>query len=54
MKNGRKLMDGTPNEVLNSRNIYTVFGIDAEVVINPKTLRTYIVPKELELPALEF
>lgn len=45
MKNGRKLMDGTPSEVLNSRNIYTVFGIDAEVVVNPKTLDTYIVPK---------
>lgn len=45
MKNGRKLMDGTPSEVLNSRNIYTVFGIDADVVVNPKTLGTYIVPK---------
>lgn len=48
MKNGRKLMDGTPSEVLNSRNIYTIFGIDAEVVVNPKTLHTYIVPTALK------
>ncbi|SMG06058.1 heme ABC transporter ATP-binding protein [Sphingobacterium psychroaquaticum] len=52
MKNGRKLMDGTPSEVLNSRNIYTIFGIDAEIVVNPKTLHTYIVPKALSSVAL--
>ena len=54
MKNGRKLMDGTPSEVLNSRNIYTIFGIDADVIVNPTTLHTYIVPKALQPPALEF
>jgi len=54
MKNGRKLMDGTPYEVLNSRNIYTIFGIDAEVVVNPKTLHTYIVPSALKPAVFEF
>lgn len=47
MKNGRKMMDGTPSEVLNTRNIYTIFGIDADVVVNSQTLHTYIVPKQL-------
>lgn len=49
MKNGRKLMDGTASEVLTSRNIYTVFAIDAEVAINPRTLHTYIVPKAIKI-----
>lgn len=49
MKNGRKLMDGTASEVLTSRNIYTVFGIDADVSVNPKTLRTHIIPKEIKI-----
>ncbi|MDR2285116.1 MAG: heme ABC transporter ATP-binding protein [Sphingobacterium sp.] len=54
MKNGRKLMDGTPSEVINSRNIYTIFGIDVEVVVNPKTLHTYIVPKTVNVNASGF
>lgn len=54
MKNGRKLMDGTPSEVLNSRNIYTIFGIDADVVVNPTTLHTYIVPKVVRPLSLDF
>lgn len=49
MKHGRKLMDGTAAEVLNSRNVYTVFGIDAEVSVNPKTLRVFISPKALKV-----
>ncbi|WP_437921305.1 heme ABC transporter ATP-binding protein [Sphingobacterium sp. LRF_L2] len=48
MKNGRKMMDGTPSEVLNARNIYTIFGIDADIVVNPQTLHTYIVPQLLQ------
>lgn len=54
MKNGRKLMDGTPSEVLNSRNIYTIFGIDVDVEVNPKTLHTYIVPKMLKPTTIHF
>lgn len=48
MKNGRKLMDGTPSEVLTSRNIFTIFGIDADVFTNSRSLHTYIVPKAVE------
>jgi len=54
MKNGRKLMDGTPSEVLNSRNIYTIFGIDADVMVNPKTLHTYIVTTALHSTPIDF
>ncbi len=54
MKHGRKLMDGTASEVLTSRNIYTVFGIDADISINPKTLRTHIIPKEIQINANAF
>ena len=54
MKNGRKLMDGTPSEVLNTRNIYTIFGIDVDVQVNPKTLHTYIVPKALQPTVIHF
>lgn len=53
MKNGRKMMDGTPHEVLNTRNVYTIFGIDAEIVVNPRTLRTYIIPKEVNITSLK-
>lgn len=53
MKNGRKMMDGTPHEVLNTRNVYTIFGIDAEIVVNPRTLRTYIIPKEVNISTLK-
>lgn len=49
MKNGRKLMDGTAAEVITSRNIYTVFGIDAEITVNPKTLRTHLIPKQIKI-----
>ncbi|MEJ5053870.1 heme ABC transporter ATP-binding protein [Sphingobacterium sp. MYb382] len=48
MKNGRKLMDGTPSEVITARNIYTIFGIDAEVKVDPGTLHSYIVPKPVK------
>jgi len=46
MKNGRKMMDGTPAEVLTTRNIYTIFGIDVEVIIDAKTLGVYVVPSK--------
>ena len=54
LKNGRKLHDGSPAEVLNERNIYTVFSIDAEVKINPANLKTTILPAEMELDAGKF
>lgn len=49
MKNGRRWRDGTPSEVLTPLNLYTVFSIEAEVVINPRTLNPYVVPEEIKL-----
>lgn len=49
LKHGRKLFDGTPMEVLNAKNIYTVFSVDAQVEMNPKTLRPYVKLEEMTL-----
>ncbi|PRD55807.1 heme ABC transporter ATP-binding protein [Sphingobacterium gobiense] len=49
LKHGRKLFDGTPNEVLNTKNIYTVFSVEAQVDMNPKTLRPCIKLEEMLL-----
>ena len=54
MKNGRRWREGTPSEVLTPLNIYTVFSIETEVIINPKTLNPYVVPKEITLNADHF
>jgi ABC-type hemin transport system ATPase subunit/putative heme degradation protein len=54
MKNGRRWRDGTPSEVLTPLNIYTVFSIETEVVINPRTLHPYILPKEIKLKTDHF
>ncbi|MET0393958.1 MAG: heme ABC transporter ATP-binding protein [Chitinophagaceae bacterium] len=54
MKHGKRWCDGTPSEVLTPLNIYTVFSIEAEVVINPRTLNPYMIPKEIELNATLF
>lgn len=48
LKHGRRWADGTPSEVLTPLNIYTVFSIESEVVINPKTLNPYVVPGEIK------
>lgn len=54
MKNGRRWREGTPSEVLTPLNIYTVFSIETEVIINAKTLNPYVVPKEITLNADHF
>lgn len=54
MKNGRRWRDGTPSEVLTPLNIYSVFSIETEVVINPRTLNPYIIPREIKLSADHF
>ncbi len=54
MKNGRKLHDGTPAEVLNERNIYSVFSMDAHVLMNPRSLKTNVLPLGKRLDAHEF
>ncbi len=52
LKNGRKLLDGTPIEVLTTRNIFSIFGIDAQVSINPATLRPIVVPGAINMDAM--
>lgn len=54
MKHGKRWCDGTPSQVLTPLNIYTVFSIEAEVVINPRTLNPYMIPKEIKLNATLF
>lgn len=54
MKNGRKLHDGTPSEVLNERNIYAVFSMDAHVAVNPQNLKTTVVAMGERLEASTF
>lgn len=49
LKNGRKWHDGTPAEVLNPRNVYNVFAIEAEVILNTHTLKPVVLPKEIRL-----
>lgn len=54
MKDGRRWKDGTPAQVLNTQDIYNVFGIETEVVMNRKTLTPYLLPKEVKLNATHF
>jgi len=53
LKNGRKMHDGTPAEVLNARNIYQIFSIDSQVSINPTNLSTQVLalPMKIDLGA---
>jgi len=54
LKNGRKWNDGTPAEVLNTKNIYNIFSIAAEVSSHKQTLRPYILPKDVAVDVLCF
>lgn len=54
LKNGRKWNDGTPAEVLNTKNIYNIFSIEAEVCLNPHTLKPFILPKEMHVDEDKF
>ncbi len=54
MKDGRRWKDGTPAQVLNTNDIYHVFGLETEVVMNRKTLTPYLLPKEIRLNAAHF
>jgi putative heme degradation protein/ABC-type hemin transport system ATPase subunit len=47
LKHGRKWYDGTPQEVLQPKSVYEIFEIEADVVINPSTLKQMIMPREL-------
>lgn len=54
LKNGRKWNDGTPAEVLNTKNVYNIFSIAADVSINAHTLKPYILPREISIDSLQF
>ncbi len=54
LKSGRRWKDGGPAEVLTPLDIYTVFGLETEVLMNPKTLTPYVIPKEIRLNATHF
>jgi putative heme degradation protein/ABC-type hemin transport system ATPase subunit len=47
LKNGRKWYDGTPAEVLSTKQLYDIFEIDADVYTNPKTLKPYSLAKQV-------
>ncbi|MFT4094916.1 MAG: heme ABC transporter ATP-binding protein [Niabella sp.] len=49
LKNGRKFYDGTPAEVLTSRNIYTIFSVDADITPHPVTLQRQVFTKPVYL-----
>ncbi|MFT4204693.1 MAG: heme ABC transporter ATP-binding protein [Chitinophagaceae bacterium] len=42
LKNGRKFYDGTPEEVLTDRNIYTIFSVDVDITSHPFTLQRQV------------
>lgn len=54
LKNGRKLFDGTPIEVLNTKDVYTVFSVDSAIDINKRTLKPYVRFEEMELDETAF
>ncbi|MGJ1227872.1 heme ABC transporter ATP-binding protein [Sphingobacterium siyangense] len=49
LKNGRKLFHGTPVEVLAQKEIYTIFSVESNVIMNPKTLKPYVQLEEMDI-----
>ena len=49
LKNGRKLFDGAPIEVLNKSNLYTVFSVETAVELNPRILKPVVQLQEMKL-----
>jgi putative heme degradation protein/ABC-type hemin transport system ATPase subunit len=47
LKNGRKWYDGTPQEILQPKPVYEIFEVEADIVINPSTLKQMIMPREV-------
>ncbi|WP_437919336.1 heme ABC transporter ATP-binding protein [Sphingobacterium sp. LRF_L2] len=54
LKGGRKWWDGTPEEVFTSKNIFSAFGVDASVRMDPQTLTTQVLPVAIRLEATDF
>ncbi|RZF61348.1 heme ABC transporter ATP-binding protein [Sphingobacterium corticibacterium] len=49
LKNGRKWLDGTPNEVLNDKNIYTIFSVESSISVDNHSLKPHIFFKEMHI-----
>ncbi|RYF26491.1 MAG: heme ABC transporter ATP-binding protein [Flavobacteriales bacterium] len=49
LKNGRRWKYGTPVEVLNTEDIYQVFGVETEIHLNPKTLSPLVINKPIKI-----
>lgn len=54
LKNGRKFIDGTPVEVLNGKDIYTIFSVESVVELCAKTLRPHVKLEEMVLDTTAF
>lgn len=54
LKDGRRWKYGSPNEVLNTEDIYHVFNVETEIRVNPKTLCPLVVTKPMTMNELEF
>ena len=54
LKNGRKWVDGTPSEVLNKADIYSVFSVESTIEVDSSTLRPFIKLKEFRLEIENF
>ncbi|OOG18939.1 heme ABC transporter ATP-binding protein [Sphingobacterium sp. CZ-UAM] len=49
LKHGRKLFHGTPVEVLAQQEIYTIFSVESNVIMNPRTLKPYVQLEEMDI-----
>ncbi len=49
LKHGRKLFDGSPVEVLNTKDIYTIFSVETTVEVNTRTLKPYVRLEEMNM-----
>lgn len=54
LKGGRKWLDGTPTEVLTPTHIYSIFNTAVDVMVNARTLKPLIVPKQISLDFCQF
>lgn len=54
LKGGRKWLDGTPMEVLTPAHIYSIFNAEVDVIVNKRTLKPIVVPKQINLDIHNF
>ncbi len=54
LKNGRKWLEGNPQEVLNAKDIYSVFSVEAQVATDVRSLRPMVLLDELRMDASLF